>query len=235
MMEFVVAAFVMSLILLVPAVIEALIGWCRVLLRKCDNEVRSSRESRRDRDSSTDPSLAEEGSITGSEESPGACQCLSGSNILIGTGFEAENGHFAPDGEQSTGRRAVLPITCPRCWKEIDSSASSCPSCHFNVTDYQSLHVEEKVLFSLKHPIRENRVLAIKLLGEMKSRRAVCAFRELLVEEREPDVVIQVALAAARIGGREARELISGLKSHDSALVEEVAERLWRETLAGRT
>jgi HEAT repeat protein len=99
--------------------------------------------------------------------------------------------------------------------------------------DYEALCLEEKVLFFLKHPIRENRVLAFKLLGELDSRRAVSAFRDLLVEERDADVVIQIALTTARIGGGEARELISGLKSHHSAAVREVAEKLWRETRAG--
>lgn len=210
-------------------------SWCRVLHRNCDNEVQSSREFRREGDSSTDSPLAEEGSVTGSKESLGTCQCLCGLNTSMGTGFDAENGYCTPDGEQLTGRRKILPHACPQCWKEIDPCASSSPSCHFHVTDYQTLRVEEKVLFSLKHPIRENRVVAIKLLGEMKSQRAVSAFRDLLVKERDPDIVIQIAVAAARIGGREARELICGLKSHDSALVEEVAERLWRETRGGTT
>jgi len=73
MLVLVAAAFFISLILLVPAMIEALMRWCRVLHRKHDNVVQSSRDSHQDRDSGTHSFVAEEGSINGSKKRPGAC------------------------------------------------------------------------------------------------------------------------------------------------------------------
>jgi predicted amidophosphoribosyltransferase len=235
MMVLVVAAFVIALILLVPAVIETVLRAYRDLRRKHDLEVRSGRETRSDHDDVADSLIADEGSTTASAKNAHFLRGPSSLRTTMCTGFGAEPGHRIPDCEQSARSRKVLPYVCPRCWKEIDPGTSSCPSCRFHMTDYESLRFEEKALFFLKHPIRETRMLAIKLLGEMRSRRAVSALRDLLVDERDPDVVALIALTAARIGGVEARELISGLKCHSSALVREVAERLWRETRAGRT
>ena len=74
MLVLVAAAFFISLILLVPAMIEAArtLG-AGVLHRKHDNVVQSSRDSHQDRDSGTHSFVAEEGSINGSKKRPGAC------------------------------------------------------------------------------------------------------------------------------------------------------------------
>ena len=64
MLLLVVAAFFMALILLVPAVIQGAMSWYRVVHPKCDNQMQSSRYSRREGDSTTDTSLAEKEAIT---------------------------------------------------------------------------------------------------------------------------------------------------------------------------
>jgi hypothetical protein len=84
MVVLVAAAFFMSLILLVPAVIGAIMSWCRVLHRNCFNEARSSRASRCERESSADSRLAEGGSITVSKENTDVCQWPSGLNGEMG-------------------------------------------------------------------------------------------------------------------------------------------------------
>jgi hypothetical protein len=235
MVELVAALFFLALTLLVPAVIETASRACRALRRKYDLGVQSNRESRSDRDEIADSPLADEGSMTETEQTPGSRRVLSRMTTTMKTGYGTGHPLGAPDGKQTIWYANILKYSCPRCWKGIDPGTPSCPSCHFHLNDYENLLFEEKMLFLLRHPIRETCIHAIGLRGESGSGRAVYAFHDLLVEERDTDVIIQIALTAAYIGGEQARALLSGLKSHESALLRKVAESLWRATLTGRT
>ncbi len=73
-------------------------------------------------------------------------------------------------------------------------------------------------------------MLAIELLEKAKGHSALDTLRGLVPGERDPRVVVEIALATARIGGDEAGAILFGLKSHGSAMVREIADRLWRET-----
>jgi len=72
---------------------------------------------------------------------------------------------------------------CPNCWKTVDVDVDKCPSCGFQLADYDAASYERKLLLALKHPVRENRLLAVQVLGRIRSRRAVAAFGRLLRAE----------------------------------------------------
>jgi hypothetical protein len=93
---------------------------------------------------------------------------------------------------------------------------------------------EENLWPGLEHPLPENRMLAVELLGDVGSSLTVRVFREHLAAETEDRVVREIALAAARIGGQEAMDLILGLKSHRSAMVREAAAAAYPETIKTR-
>jgi predicted amidophosphoribosyltransferase len=113
---------------------------------------------------------------------------------------------------------------CPNCWIEIGPQDSVCPNCGFRMAAFDTLGYEGKLLLALKHPITENRTLAIQLLGEIKSRSAVSAFATLLDEEEDPYILRAITCALARIGGDPARAVLSRLISHPSGLVRQTAE-----------
>lgn len=69
---------------------------------------------------------------------------------------------------------------CPNCWKTVDADIDECPSCGFRLADYDGASYERKLLLALKHPVRENRLLAVQVLGRIRSRPAVTAFRQML-------------------------------------------------------
>jgi len=95
--------------------------------------------------------------------------------------------------------------------------------------------LEEQSLWQwLDHPASASRMLAIDRLAETGSSSTIRKFRERLDVEREDCVVAEIVRALARIGGREARELILRLKSHTSATVREAAERAFAETIRTR-
>jgi hypothetical protein len=120
--------------------------------------------------------------------------------------------------------------TCLICGVGTDASSCEWPFCLYLLQDYQGFSFEEKLRLALMHPVGENRKLAVELLGVEKGRLALKTFRELAAEERDPYVVVEIALATARIGGDEAGAILFGLKSHSSEMVREIADRLWRET-----
>src|SRR5512135_1720063 len=86
-------------------------------------------------------------------------------------------------------RSEMLNYYCPHCWKEIEAGAIQCPHCLYALADHERLSYEEKLLRALGHPIRENRMLAIQLLGELRSTAALPAFEAILRAEEDPYVV----------------------------------------------
>jgi hypothetical protein len=108
---------------------------------------------------------------------------------------------------------------CPNCWNEIESGAVRCPHCLYALKDDEWISYQEKLIRALEHPIRENRMLAIQLLGDLRSRLAVPAFGAILREEDDFYVIREIARALSRIGTAESRELLRSLGQHRSALV----------------
>lgn len=74
---------------------------------------------------------------------------------------------------------------CPNCWNEIAEGNSICPYCGFDLSSYDTLSYEQKLILSAKHPIRENRMIAIQLLGKLRSQAAPPVFESILASERD--------------------------------------------------
>lgn len=105
-----------------------------------------------------------------------------------------------------------------------------CPRCGYDLSDYQALPYETKLLLALKHPVREYRMLAIYVLGEMRSRAAVPALKSIVDGEGEEDyyTIREVIHSLGRIDTEESRELIERCRSHKSRLIRADAEELSR-------
>ncbi len=117
----------------------------------------------------------------------------------------------------------MLAYYCPNCWNEIEAGDTQCPYCLYSLDDYERLTYEEKLMLALEHPIRESRMMAIRLLGELRSRLAVPAFGAILQQEEDFYVIREIAQALARIGTEESRDLLRSLKHHRSALIRKLA------------
>jgi HEAT repeats len=232
MIVLVATAFFMALLLIIPAVIEAVWKGCQTFYRTYALDEQPGREPECDRTRGDDRLLADDDSRAVRIERYGRFWISSSVGTEMRSRIGARPRHEPPNGERASRRSTDLKHLCPRCWKPIDLDACTCSSCHSQLKDYEALPFETKLLLALAHPTRETRMLAIQQLGEMESSPALAAFRDILVTEGDPEVVVAIALATARIGGREACELLSGLRHHESALVRSVAERLWKWTPA---
>lgn len=112
---------------------------------------------------------------------------------------------------------------CPDCWKEIDALATICPHCGYTILEYESLSYEVKLIRALRHPIRENRMMAIRLLGELRSKAALSSLAAILETEEDFYVIRVIIVALEKIGNEESRDMIRSLKTHKSRLARKAA------------
>ncbi len=54
---------------------------------------------------------------------------------------------------------------CPHCWREADKGRMSCPACGWDLSSEDPASYEEKLIRALGHPIRDYRMMAIRILG----------------------------------------------------------------------
>lgn len=108
----------------------------------------------------------------------------------------------------------------------MDERTIRCPHCGYDISEYASLPYEEKLIYTLRHPIRENEMMAIQLLGELQSEEAVPVFASILETEKDFYVIREIILSLDKIGNTESKNLILNLKTHKSRLVRRVAAQM---------
>ena len=119
---------------------------------------------------------------------------------------------------------------CPGCWMEIGEKTNRCPHCGYALKDFQELSYEQKLLMALHHPIRENRMMAIRILGDLASQAAVPALGDLLECEKDFYVIREIIRSLLKIGGTESIQRIEWLQGHPSEMV----RKLVNMALCGR-
>jgi len=115
---------------------------------------------------------------------------------------------------------------CPSCWRKVDEGAWRCPGCGSNLPEFSTLPYEEKLLLALNHPVREHRLMAVRLLGRIRSRRAAPLMQEMLNAEHDFYLLREVLEALAGIGTTDALKALDAARRHCSVLVRRHAEAL---------
>lgn len=118
---------------------------------------------------------------------------------------------------------------CPHCWKEIGGQTNVCPHCEWNILGYTKLSYEEKLINALRHPVRENRMMAIRLLGDLQSKAALPSLAAILETEEDFYVITVIIHALRKIDSEESRNMIRHLKTHKSRLVRKTANEVLSE------
>lgn len=83
----------------------------------------------------------------------------------------------------------------PACWRVVDPRKCACPACGYDLLAYERLPFEQKLLLAVRHPVQDNRLVAIQSLGRMKSAAAVPVFAEILASEESSFVIRKIAYA----------------------------------------
>jgi HEAT repeat protein len=79
---------------------------------------------------------------------------------------------------------------------------------------------------ALKHPIRENRAMAIQLLGELRSEKALDALESILRGGSDFYVLREVLHALAKLDTPQSRAILLSATHNPSKLVAKLAEEL---------
>jgi len=108
---------------------------------------------------------------------------------------------------------------CPSCWADMDQKRRQCPQCGYDLSTYEKLSYEEKLILALKHPIRENRMIAAQVLGKLRSRAAIPFFATLLQTEKDFYMIREIVHALVQIGNVQSINIIKKLKDHPLELV----------------
>ncbi|HRS88660.1 MAG TPA: HEAT repeat domain-containing protein [Smithellaceae bacterium] len=109
---------------------------------------------------------------------------------------------------------------------EIEPDTVNCPKCGYDLTHFDKLSFEEKLISALGHPIRENRMMAVETLGKLRSVKAVAVFADILKNESDYYLIREIILALKKIDCPESRKMINELKTHRSNLVKNMIETL---------
>lgn len=122
-----------------------------------------------------------------------------------------------------------MPLThfCPHCWQEIAGAEAVCPHCGYELAKDTELTYAEKLLTALDHPVPAQRLLAIQLLGDLRSQAAVPALSRMLADEgRDVYELLEALVALSKIPGHQSRDLIRLACQHPYPLVGRMAARL---------
>jgi hypothetical protein len=114
---------------------------------------------------------------------------------------------------------------CPFCGNEGPENERVCSRCGRSIERWLDIPFEERLLQTLKHPIREYRMMAIQILGQRKYEHAVPTLKKLAASERDVSLVREIAMALMAIDSDESRRILASLCDHPSPVVRSVFDR----------
>ena len=110
---------------------------------------------------------------------------------------------------------------CPVCWHHSGEQLKVFPGCGHSLMSHEFETYEEKLMQALTHPVREQRMIAIETLGNIRYLPAVPEFELIVRNEEDAYVVREVIRALRKIGTPECMQIIASLTDHPSVVVRE--------------
>ena len=115
---------------------------------------------------------------------------------------------------------------CPNCWTPVKEDEKVCPECKANIEPLDHRSYFEKLVNALNHSERTTRIRAAYILGELRDRRAIKPFAEVVSKAggiKDVFFVEMVAVALGKVNGEEALPILIRLMDHPSFLVRRAA------------
>ncbi len=119
----------------------------------------------------------------------------------------------------------MIHFFCPNCWKSISDRIIICRYCKYDLRNFNSLSYEDKLILSLKHPVKEIRRLIIFIIGLKKFKKAINEFSIMIEEEEDPVILMEIAKALRNINNNEAKKMLYKLKSHRFPIIARYVEQ----------
>jgi hypothetical protein len=121
----------------------------------------------------------------------------------------------------------VLTFYCPKCWEIVEKTDRRCPHCGFDLTEFNQLAFEDKLLAALHHSVAERKMMAAQILGNIGSLRALPVFFDLVTQpEMDYFFMRAVLLAAAKIDHPDRDVILQKASEHPSELIANLAKEL---------
>ena len=121
----------------------------------------------------------------------------------------------------------LLTYYCPNCWKSLNSKEIKCPACGLDVSTYNAMPYEEKLLLALNHPVPSRRMVAIEILGNLNSKKSLAAFKKILAAKDEDYYTVRAVIQAlSKIDHPQALVLQHKALKHPSLLVRRKAKEV---------
>jgi hypothetical protein len=115
---------------------------------------------------------------------------------------------------------------CPYCWEKVEERDTICGACGGKLSEYHALPYEEKLLLALRHPFRENRAVAIHILGKLKSEKALKEFERQLIENNDIFDLYEIMMALTNYDCDVKVPLFQTMIAHPSPPVSRLGRRL---------
>ncbi len=115
---------------------------------------------------------------------------------------------------------------CPYCWKEVYDDTKICPYCNSNLSEFNNLAYDAKLIFGLKNPIREHRDFAIYILGELRSANALKPLCELAKNNTDTIELLQIAVALKKINTPQSKDCLKQLSNIENELLKRFLKKL---------
>jgi len=115
---------------------------------------------------------------------------------------------------------------CPNCWTRVKKDEKVCHECKANIKSLDHRNYLEKLVSALNHPERTTRIRAAYILGELRDRRAIKPFADVVSKARgihDVFFVEMVAVALGKVNGEKALPILIRLMDHPSFLVRRAA------------
>ncbi|HTY16017.1 MAG TPA: HEAT repeat domain-containing protein [Methanoregulaceae archaeon] len=112
-------------------------------------------------------------------------------------------------------------LYCPICWYHTGELYETCPGYGHSRISQEVETYEEKLIRALSHPVREQRMIAIGILGSIRYIPAVPVFDRIVRNEEDAYVVREVIRALKKIGTPECTAILFSLQDHTSVVVKQ--------------
>jgi len=115
---------------------------------------------------------------------------------------------------------------CPNCWTPVKEDEKVCPECKADIEPLDHRSYFEKLINALNHSERTTRIRAAYILGELKDRRAIKSFAQVVSKAggiKDVFLVEMVAVALGKVDGEEALPILIRLMDHPSFIVRRAA------------
>ena len=113
---------------------------------------------------------------------------------------------------------------CPFCGKQSPEDEQVCKRCGRSIEHWKDHPYEERLLLTLHHPLREHRMMAIRILGQRRYERAVPVFEEMIRAGQDVYTLREIVYALSRMNTSDSQRLIAQPGDHPSTVVRRACE-----------